>query len=52
MYSFIKQTVYLPCPAYEAIGQAQVNKEAIIHTVLDLREPISSVRKNHNQLLG
>lgn len=51
MYSFIKQTVYLPS-VYEAIGQAQENKEAIIHTVPDLSQLINSVRKNHNQLLG
>lgn len=37
---------------YEATGKAQVNKAAAGHTVLDLREPVSSVKKSRHLMLG
>lgn len=37
---------------YEAIGQAQVNKEATVYTVLDIREPKLSEEESHDQMLG
>lgn len=37
---------------YEATGKAQVNKAAAVHIVLDLREPVSSVKKSRHPMLG